>query len=130
MVIHHKFNAMRSRKSTVQSYKYYTVQLREKNGHSNITVNRNYYGQRLASKLLVFDRKSNRFFLRVFYIYYIYIIYGSVINILLQNKHWFTWLTLDSVINHDRFLILGINIDRQETCNVCLFGMNMQLIVR
>ena len=53
--------------------------------------------------------------------------YGSLINILLQNKHWFT---LDSVINHDRFLILGIKLDRQETCNVCLFGINMQLIVR
>ena len=58
MVIHRKFNAVRSRKSTV----YYTVQFREKYGHSNITVNRNYYGQRLASKLPVFDRKSYRFF--------------------------------------------------------------------
>ena len=44
-VIHSKFNAVRSRKSTVQSCKYYTVQFREKYGHSNITVNRNYYCQ-------------------------------------------------------------------------------------
>ena len=49
----------------VQSYKYYTVQFREKYGHSNITVNRNYDSQRMASKLPVFDRKSYRFFLRV-----------------------------------------------------------------
>ena len=62
---------MRSRKSTVQSCKYYTVQFREKNGHSNITVNRNYYGQRLASKLPVFDRKSYRFFLRVYVGFYV-----------------------------------------------------------
>ena len=34
------------------------VQSREKYGHSNITVNSNYYGQQLASKLPVFDRKS------------------------------------------------------------------------
>ena len=61
-VIHRKFNAVRSRKSTVQSFKYYTVQFGEKYGHSNITVNRNYYGQRLASKLPVFDRKSYSFF--------------------------------------------------------------------
>ena len=49
---------MRSRKSTVQSCKYYTVQFCEKYSYSNITVNRNYYGQQLASKLPVFDRKS------------------------------------------------------------------------
>ena len=46
----------------VQNCKYYTVQFREKYGHSNITVNHNYYGQRLASKLSVFDRKSYMFF--------------------------------------------------------------------
>ena len=56
---------MRSRKSTVQSYKYYTVQFREKYGHSeNITVSRNYHGQRLASKLPVFDRKSYMVFFK------------------------------------------------------------------
>ena len=54
---------MRSRKNTEQSCKYYTVQFREKYGLSNIMVNhRNYYGQRLASKLPVFDRKSYVFF--------------------------------------------------------------------
>ena len=64
---------MRSRKSTVQSCKYYTVQLREKYGHSNITVNRNYYGQRLALKLPAFDLKIYKFFLRVCIYIYIYI---------------------------------------------------------
>ena len=49
----------------VQSCKYYTVQFREKYGHSNITVNRNYYGQQLAPKLPVFDRKSYMFILRL-----------------------------------------------------------------
>ena len=48
----------------VQSCKYHMVQLREKYGHSNITVNRYNYGQRLASKLPVFDRKSYMFFLK------------------------------------------------------------------
>ena len=46
----------------LKSCKYYTVQFREKYSHSNITVNRNYYGQRLASKLPVFDHKSYFFF--------------------------------------------------------------------
>ena len=60
---------MRTKESTVQSCKYYMVQFREKYGHSNIMVNRNYYGQRLASKLVVFDRKSYKFFEDRIYIY-------------------------------------------------------------
>ena len=90
MVIHCKFNAVRSRKSMVQSCEYYTVQFREKYGHSNITVNRNYYGQRLASKLSVFDRKSYMFIFKSdiysrLICYYFYV--ADVIKLLNSTKN-------------------------------------------
>ena len=52
----------------IQSCKHYTIRFCEKYGHSNITVNRDYYGQRLASKLPVFDPKNYMFFLRVIHL--------------------------------------------------------------